>query len=469
MSSQISLITFLSIHHLLFAEEILKKENYSVQILPLPSGINSFCTKGLAFDADKEKDVQKILYRNNIAVEGFHRLTQKREISEALNQVPSKLIYLNNAATSFPKPKSVYQAVRESFKIGSSPQRSQDLAGDRILYDARKSLAKLFHLNRSYQIIFTFNATDSLNLALLGLLKPGDHLITSSLEHNSVIRPLLYLKKKGISFTKILTTPEGKINLKEIERSLRKNTKLFVFTHASNVIGTLLPIEEIGEIAKKHKIIFLLDAAQTAGSYPIDLSRLNIDLLAFTGHKSLFGLPGTGGLIIREGINLTPLRFGGTGSQTKDENQPEVLPDKYESGTPNLPGIIGLSQGIEFILKEGLLKVRKKEIFLTETFLSGLRKIKDIVLYGPEDSSQQMPVISFNLKGYSPSEVGALLERKYGIISRAGLHCSPWAHQTVGTYPSGTVRFSPGYFNTEEEIDALVNSLKELTKKVFRV
>jgi len=393
------------------------------------------------------------------------------------------MIYFDNAATSFPKPETVYQAMENFMKnIGGNPGRSGhrlSIEAAKVIYQTRENLAKLFKVKDSSRIIFTANATEALNLGIKGLLQPGDEVITSSFEHNSVMRPLRTLEKEiKIEIKTIPPSDNETIDLKKLESNITKKTKLIITIHASNVTGDIIPIEEIGEIAWKKKIPFLVDAAQTAGGWEIDLERgnrlkLNINLLAFTGHKALFGPQGTGGLYIRdmnrsgsycEGIDLKPLKQGGTGSNSEFEEQPDFLPDKYESGTPNTVGIAGLGAGVDFILGEGIKKIKKRKKELTEYLLTKLEKIEGIKIYGNKDLEKKTSIVSFNLKNFLSSEVSRVLSEKHNIMTRPGLHCAPLTHKTLGTFPNGTVRVSLSYFNTEEEIDQLVYALKEFSK-----
>jgi len=374
------------------------------------------------------------------------------------------MIYFDNAATSFPKPDTVYQAMEHFMKnIGGNPGRSGhklSIEAGRIIYETRELLTELFNVKDSSRIVFTANATEALNLGIKGLLRPGDHVITSAFEHNSVMRPLRFLEKEiGI---KISVIPPGNneiIDLKKVESSITKKTRLIVTVHASNVTGDLMPVKEIGKIAKRHNLIFMVDAAQTAGTYPIDVEELNIDLLAFTGHKALFGPQGVGGLYICQGVELQPLKQGGTGSNSEFEEQPDFLPDKYESGTPNTVGIAGLGAGVKYILDEGIDKITKRKKELTEYLSKKLKTIKDIQIYGKQNSDRKTSIVSFNLKNFSSSEISSVLSQNFEIMTRPGLHCSPAAHRTIGTFPQGTVRISLSYFNTEQEIDYLVGVL----------
>jgi cysteine desulfurase/selenocysteine lyase len=380
-----------------------------------------------------------------------------------------ELLYLDNSATSWPKPKEVLESIRKAIEqYGANPGRSGHklaIEAARIIYETREALAELFGLEDPERVILTKNVTEALNLVLYGFLKPGDHVITSSMEHNSVMRPLRDLEKKGVEVTQIRASEKGEIDPQDVLKSIRKNTKLIVLVHLSNVTGTIMPVEEVLKISKDHGIPLLLDAAQSAGTIPINLKELPVDLLAFTGHKGLFGPQGTGGLIINtEGLEerIEPLMRGGTGSKSEEEEQPEFLPDKYESGTPNTPGIAGLGEGVRFILKEGIERIREKKEKLTLKLIEGLKEIKGVKLYGPLDPKKQIGIVSFNLEGKSPSEVSHLLDEKYNILSRPGLHCAPSAHKSIGTFPFGTVRFSLGYFNTEEEIEYAIRAVRDL-------
>ncbi|QXM07390.1 aminotransferase class V-fold PLP-dependent enzyme [Crassaminicella indica] len=376
------------------------------------------------------------------------------------------MIYLDNAATTYPKPEMVYVAMDKCMReYGANPGRAGHqlaLEAGRAIYKTRELICKLFNIDNPMQIIFTCNATDSLNLALKGILKQGDHIITTSMEHNSMIRPIVTLEKLGIEYTVIQCDKKGMIDTQDIEKAIKENTKMIATTHASNVAGTLMPIEEIGEIAEKNNIIYLVDAAQTAGVYNIDVEKMNIDLLAAPGHKGLLGPQGTGFLYIREGLDLQQMKEGGTGSKSELLTQPEIIPDRYESGTPNTPGIVGLGAGIEFILKEGIEKIRKHEEELTAYMISELQKIDNVRIYGPLDAKKQAAVISINIEDEDSSEISYILDKVFHIAVRSGLHCAPMAHKTMGTFEQGTVRFSLGYFNTKEDVEKAVEALKKI-------
>ena len=382
------------------------------------------------------------------------------------------MIYLDNAATSWPKPPQVKEAmVKFMDEIGANPGRSGHLLSieaARILYETRETLAKLFHVRDPLRIVFTLNATESINLVLKGLLKPGDHILTSSMEHNSVMRPLRDLEKKGIALGVIPCTREGRLDPWEVEQGIRSNTKMIVLNHASNVTGTLLPIKEVGWIAKKHHLLFLVDGAQTAGAYPIHMEEDGVDLLAFTGHKSLYGPQGTGGLVIGERVDekeMIPLKQGGTGSRSEFEEQPDFLPDRFESGTPNGVGIAGLLAGVRFVLGKGVDQIRQNESRLMDKLIVGLGKIPGLELYGPETSTDRIATLSFNLSGISSSDVAFRLDKEFGILCRSGLHCAPSVHRTIGTFPEGTVRFSLSLFNTEDEIEAAIRAVSHIAKE----
>jgi cysteine desulfurase family protein len=381
------------------------------------------------------------------------------------------MIYFDNAATSWPKPLEVKEAmIRFMEEIGANPGRSGHLLSieaARLLYETREALSTLFHVKDPSRIVFTLNATESINLALKGLLKPGDHIITSSMEHNSVMRPLRDLEKKGVELSIIPCSSNGTLDPQDFQRKVKSNTKMIILNHASNVIGTLLPIKEVGLIAREHHLLFLVDAAQTAGAYPIDMETDKIDFLAFTGHKSLYGPQGTGGLIIGERIQekeMIPLKQGGTGSRSEFEEQPDFLPDRFESGTPNGVGIAGLLAGIQFVLKKGVKYIRQHENSLIEKLIEGFKDIPRVKLYGSENKEKRIATFSFNIDQLSPSNVSFHLEREFGILCRPGLHCAPSAHKTIGTFPEGTVRFSLSYFNTEEEVDRAIQAINSIPK-----
>ncbi|MGB9887351.1 MAG: aminotransferase class V-fold PLP-dependent enzyme [Moorellales bacterium] len=382
-----------------------------------------------------------------------------------------RAVYLDNAATSYPKPETVYRAVDWCLReVGANAGRGgyrRALEADEIVYRARSALARLFNVRDASRIVFTANATEALNLAIKGLVGPGDHVVTSSLEHNAVWRCLKTLERdRGVKLTVVRCAPDGTLDPKAVEEALRPGTRLIALTHASNVTGTILPVAAVGEIARRHGVPLLVDAAQTAGVLPLDVERDGIDLLAFTGHKGLLGPFGTGGLYIREGFEPRPLKEGGTGSQSRLPYQPDLLPDRYEAGTLNVCGLAGLAAGVEFILDRGVEKIREKEKALTACALEILAGTEGVEVYGPRDAERQVGVISFNLAGVDGAEVAYVLDEVYGIMVRVGLHCAPLAHETIGTLERGTVRISLGYFNTFEELDYLGEALRAISRRV---
>ena len=377
-----------------------------------------------------------------------------------------KLMYFDNAATTFPKPEEVYRKVDHIMRnVGANPGRSghrMALEANRIILDTRDSIAKLFNIEDSSRIVFTSNTTEALNIGIKGLLRPGDHAITSSMEHNSVVRPLKAMEKTGVECTRVRCSSEGILDPEDVRAAIRQGTRLIAITHASNVTGSINPIREIGAIARERGVRFLVDAAQSAGVLPIDVIADRIDMLACPGHKGLFGLQGTGFLYISPGIDLEPIKDGGTGGNSEMDTMPDTLPERFEAGTMNTPGIGGLGEGVEFVLREGIDKIRSHEANLTDRLMKGLVEIKGVTVYGPRDAYRQMAVVSFNITGKDPSDVGFVLDSSFGIMARVGLHCAPDAHRTIGTFPQGTVRLSPGYFNTMEEVDFAVDAVKKI-------
>ncbi len=379
------------------------------------------------------------------------------------------MIYMDNAATTWPKPPIVLKAVLRCMeKYGANPGRAGHFmavqAGNILLY-TREMLCQLLNVSDPFQIIYTSNCTDSLNLGVKGLLRSGDHVITSSMEHNSLIRPLMALKQSGVELEFIACDPQGRLDPRDIEKAIRKNTKLIATTHASNVTGTRLPIREIGSLAHNYGIPYLVDAAQTIGVLPMDLGTLPVDMLAFPGHKGLLGPQGTGGLYISPAITLNQLKEGGTGSQSERLEQPGLLPDRYESGTLNTPGIAGLGAGIKYILDKGQENLRAQENRMEKLFYEAAYKLRGIKVYGPCDPKERIGVISINIRDRDSSEIANLLDERYGIATRGGLHCAPMAHQTIGTLKQGTVRFSPGIFSTMDEIKTCIKALEELARE----
>lgn len=378
------------------------------------------------------------------------------------------MIYLDNTSTTSPKPKSVCKAVENCIRRScGSPGRSvtSDNKGKDVIFETRELIAKLINAKDPYRIIFTCSATDSLNLALKGLLKRGDHVIITSMEHNSVLRPLNHMVLEGIiEVSVVYADKKGYVNPEKISKCIKSNTKLIAVNHASNVIGTIQDIEKIGKIASDYNIVFLVDASQTVGAIDVDVEKMHIDLLAMPGHKNLFGPAGTGALYIKEGIDLVPLRYGGTGTVSESMLQPETLPHKYESGTANFIGISGLNAGIKFIFSEGMQKIRKHEENLSNYMYNELIKISGVIVYGTNKACDKMSVISLNIINQNPIDVGQNLLNNYEIITRTGLHCAPLAHKTIGTDKIGTVRFGIGYFNTKGDIDIALEAIEEISR-----
>lgn len=378
-------------------------------------------------------------------------------------------IYLDNAATSWPKPAAMLEAMIAHQRLaGGNPGRSGhrlSITAGRTVYETREGLARLFNIADPLRIVFTRNGTEALNIALLGLLNPGDHVVTTGMEHNSVMRPLRHLASRGVALSIAPCSPRGELDPRDVARALRPNTRAVILTHASNVTGTILPVAEVAALARGRGVVTCLDAAQSAGALPIDVAALGIDLLAFTGHKSLFGPQGTGGLYIREGLDarIAPLLRGGTGSFSEREEQPDFLPDKYESGTPNAIGLAGLGAGVAFVLATGVAAIRAREESLTRRFLERLAGLGEgVTLYGPRNATQRTAVVSFNVAGVSPSEAALFLDERFGILCRPGLHCAPAAHRTIGSFPVGTVRFSFGFSNTEDHVDQAAEAVAAL-------
>ena len=377
------------------------------------------------------------------------------------------MIYLDNAATTFPKPECVYKAMdkymREKCANPGRAGHRMSVEAEQEIEKARVAIARIIGIKEPERMIFTYNATDALNMGIKGLLCEGDHVITTKLEHNSVSRPLKGLENRGvITVTWVDNSDEGFISADDIKSAIRSNTKLIVCTHASNVLGTIQPIREIGEVARERDLIFMVDAAQTMGVCSIDVEEQYIDMLAFTGHKGPFGPPGSGGLYVGDRVELNAWREGGTGFEPETLSQPDSLPYKLESGTPNSVGIIGLKTGIEFCIKEGIDKIRQHERKLTMRLISEFESDTRFEIYGCLDEDRKVGILSVNIKGLQPGEVGAILDNTFNIAVRPGMHCAPYIHRAIGTFPEGMVRISPGYFNTMEEIEETISGLKEI-------
>ena len=382
------------------------------------------------------------------------------------------MIYFDNAATSWPKPPGVVEAMVHFMEaVGGNPGRaahSRAVESGRIVYGAREAVGELFNAPDPLRIVFGKNATEALNVALWGLLRPGDHVVTSSMEHNSMMRPLRALERGGVLVTVTRCSPQGVTDPADVEAAIRLNTKLVALNHASNVVGTTLRIADVGAVCREHGVLLLVDCAQTGGAYPVDVQTDQIDLLCFTGHKSLGGPMGTGGLIVGRQVDATqiePLMQGGTGSRSEYEAQPDFLPDMCESGTPNVVGLAGLQVGVRWVLKRGVDVIRAHEVALTHSLIEGLKAIPGVTVYGALDAEMQTATVSFTIAGMPPSEVGLRLDDEHGIMCRVGLHCAPTAHRAIGTFPDGTVRFSLSVFNTLDEVEVAVAAVAEVTQE----
>ncbi len=379
------------------------------------------------------------------------------------------MIYLDNAATSFPKPPQVAEAIADllAHRAGN-PGRSGHslaLAAQAVVSDTRRALASFFGAREPSRVAFALNATDAINTALWGLLRPGDRVVTTSLEHNAVARPLSALADRGVAVERVPCAPDGTLDPDDLSRALAAApTRLVAMTHASNVCGAILPIREAARLAHAHGALLLVDAAQTAGVLPIDVAEMGIDLLAFPGHKGLLGPTGTGGLYVSPEVRLAPVRQGGTGTRSEEERHPEAMPEALEAGTVNTVGIAGLGAALRVVQGHGLARVQAHEAALAARLLSGLREIPGVRVHGPADPRRQVAVISVTVEGWEPVDLGAALDSAFGIAVRPGLHCAPAAHRTLGTFPRGTVRLSPGLTTTEDDVDAALAAMRELAR-----
>lgn len=378
----------------------------------------------------------------------------------------NKKIYFDNGSTSYPKAPGVAEAMANLIEQGAFNINRGNYEGAyevaALVLETRELLAELFHAESSRQVVFTPGITHSLNYLIKGLLKAGDHVLVTGLEHNAVMRPLCQMETAGVSYEVIPTDREGMVNAEEVEKMIRKETKAVIVLHASNVCGTVVPIEEIGEICEKHNVFFAVDTAQSAGTIPVDMQKSKIDFLAFTGHKGLLGPQGIGGFLISDRLDkeLTPLIAGGTGSISDSLEMPTMLPDKYESGTLNLPGIIGLHAALSYLKEVGVEVIHDKKMELTAYFLEELKKFPTIRVAGRQDTEHRVAVVSLDFQNADNAMVAFELESEFGIMTRVGLHCAPIAHRSLGTYPQGTVRIAFSASNTKEEIDVLIKALE---------
>ena len=375
------------------------------------------------------------------------------------------MIYLDNAATTMKKPDVVIQAVTEALcTMGNAGRGGHDASLDasRIIYDTRERLAKFFHADSPKQVVFTMNSTESLNIAIKGILEKGDHVITTALEHNSVLRPLYEMEEKGVELTIIPADKQGCIDYADFEKNIRKNTKAIVCTNGSNLTGNLIDLKKVGEITKKYGILFVVDASQTAGVFPIDVQQMHIDVLCFTGHKGLLGPQGTGGMVVREGVQVKPLLSGGSGVQTYSKTHPAQMPTALEAGTLNAHGLAGLRAAVGYLTETGLDTIRKKEQELMWQFYNAVKEIDGVKVYGDFTAKERCAIVTLNIRDYDSSEVSDALAMHYGISTRPGAHCAPLMHEALGTVEQGAVRFSFAHFNTTEEVDIAINAIREL-------
>lgn len=375
------------------------------------------------------------------------------------------MIYLDNAATTMKKPDVVIQAVTDALcTMGNAGRGGHDASLDasRIIYDTRERLAKFFNADSPKQVVFTMNSTESLNIAIKGILEKGDHVITTALEHNSVLRPLYEMEEKGMELTIIPADKQGCIDYADFEKNIRENTKAIVCTNGSNLTGNLIDLKKVGEITEKHNILFVVDASQTAGVFDIDMQDMHIDILCFTGHKGLLGPQGTGGLVVREGVAVKPLLSGGSGVQTYSKTHPAQMPTALEAGTLNAHGLAGLRAAVGYLTETGLDTIRKKEQELMWRFYNAVKGIDGVKVYGDFTAKERCAIVTLNIRDYDSSEVSDALAMHYGISTRPGAHCAPLMHEALGTVEQGAVRFSFAHFNTTEEVDIAINAIREL-------
>ena len=374
---------------------------------------------------------------------------------------------MDNAATTLRKPEEVKRAVAEAFDfMGNAGRGASDtaLSASRVIYGAREKLARFFHAESPNRIVFTANSTEALNIAIKGLFRPGDHVITTVLEHNSVLRPLYECRERGVEVTILGCDEKGRPSYAEMEAAVRGNTRAIITTHASNLTGNLVDLEAVGRIAKARGLLFLVDASQTAGVWPIDVARLGIDVLCFTGHKSMLGPQGTGGMYVRTGVEIRPLLSGGSGVDTYNPRHPSEMPTALEAGTLNGHGIAGLSAAADYLERTGLSVIRERELALMRRFYDGISSVPGVKVYGDFSTDRRAPIVAFNIRDVDSSEVSDELDVEYGIMTRPGAHCAPLMHQALGTVEQGAVRFSFSHYNTEEEVDAAVRAVRKLAE-----
>ena len=378
----------------------------------------------------------------------------------------SIMIYMDNAATTMQKPKEVVQAVAaamESMGNAGRGAHGASLSASRTVYDTRELLCRFFNGTSPRQVVFTANSTESLNIAIKGVLNPGDHVVTTVMEHNSVLRPLYEMEEKGVELTFVKTDERGVMDFTDLEAAIRPDTKAIVCTNGSNLTGNYVDVEAVGAIAAKYNVLFIVDASQTAGVFPIDVQKMHIDILCFTGHKSLLGPQGTGGMYVREGLEVRPLLSGGSGVQTYSKTHPKEMPTALEAGTLNGHGIAGLHAAVEYLMSEGIDKIRTREQELMWRFYEGVKDIPNVKVYGDFSTKNRCPIVTLNIGAYDSSEVGDALLMDYDISIRPGAHCAPLMHEAFGTVGQGAVRFSFSHYNTEEEVDTAIRAIQELS------
>ena len=379
-------------------------------------------------------------------------------------------VYLDNGATSYPKAPGVAESMAEYIlNVGTNVNRgaySSSFKAENTVYETRELLCELFHFNKPENVIFTKNITESMNVLLKGLLKENDHAVVSSMEHNAVMRPLNKLNK--VEYTKVICNEKGELNIEDVKKTIKDNTKAIIMTHASNVCGTVLDLEKVGQVCKKHNLFFIIDSAQTAGFQDIDFQKFNADAIGFTGHKGLLGPQGIGGFIVNDRINneMTTFIEGGTGSLSDTEIQPDYMPDKFEAGTLNIPGIYGLNASLKYLLKNGVKNIREKEIYLLSRFIDGILNIENIKLIGKTTTLDRTGILSIDFINNDNGIVSHELSKEYDIMTRSGMHCAPSAHKTLGTFPKGTVRFSVSHFTTMEEIDYAIDCINKIATTI---
>ena len=377
------------------------------------------------------------------------------------------MIYLDNAATTMHKPQEVIDAVVQAMSsMGNAGRGANEasLSAARVIYDTRDQLCRLFGAENPKQIAFTANSTESLNIAIKGLLNPGDHVITTMLEHNSVLRPLYEMQEKGVKLTIVKSNPKGTLDIRDIEDAITPETKMIICTNGSNLTGNYIPLQPIGDMAKEHGVLFVVDASQTAGIFPIDVQKMHIDVLCFTGHKGLLGPQGTGGIYVREGLEVRPLKVGGSGVQTYNKKHPVQMPTALEAGTLNGHGIAGLHAAMDYLERTGVDAIRAREQELMWRFYNGVKDVPGVTIYGDFDTKERCAIVTLNIGDYDSAEVSDELLTEYGISTRPGGHCAPLMHEALGTVEQGAVRFSFSHYNTDEEVDTAIRAIHELAE-----